>query len=351
MTPSVAETRLLEGRPDLEAFFTRAAEAESVSLARTKPLTGGAIQENWLIVLDITGGPYKGQRKWVLRTDAPSGIATSLTRAQEFRVLQAAHAAGVTVPEPLWLCEDRAVFDRPFYVMRRAGGTANGRSIVKDDGPGGAKPALAERLGRELARIHAITPDSPHAAGLGFLRQPEPTPALALIAELRSNLDYCGIADPALEWGLRWAERQAPPASATTLVHQDFRTGNYMVDSEGLTGILDWEFCGWGDPMSDIGWFCAKCWRFGRPEREAGGIAAREDFYRGYEAESGRKVDEAAVAYWEVVAHLRWAAIALMQGGRFWQAGEGSLELALTGRLAPELGLEVLRLTPPERWS
>lgn len=351
MTPSVAESRLLEGRPDLEAFLARATEAESVSLTKAKPLTGGAIQENWLLMLEVTGGPYKGQRKWILRTDAPSGIASSLSRAQEFRLLKAAEAAGVTVPKPLWLCEDRSVFDRPFYIMRRLHGTADGREIVKDEGPGGPKPALAERLGRELARIHAITPDSPPAAELDFLKKPEPSPALALVAELRSNLDYCGIADPALEWGLRWAELHAPPAVPPVLVHQDFRTGNYMVGPDGLAGILDWEFCAWGDPMSDIGWFCAKCWRFGRPEREAGGIAAREDFYRGYEAESGRKVDPQAVAFWEVMAHLRWAVIALLQGGRFWQAGEGSLELALTGRFAPELALEVLRLTPPERWS
>ena len=124
-----------------------------------------------------------------------------------------------------------------------------------------------------------------------------------------------------------------------------------MVDRQGLTAILDWEFCDWGDPMSDIGWFCAKCWRYAHPELQAGGIATREAFYRGYNRVSGRRIDPEVVAYWEVMAHLRWAVIALQQGERTLSGEEESLELALTGRLyPPELELEILRTTAPEQW-
>jgi aminoglycoside phosphotransferase (APT) family kinase protein len=136
------------------------------------------------------------------------------------------------------------------------------------------------------------------------------------------------------------------------LVHQDFRTGNYMLDAVGLTAILDWEFCAWGDPISDIGWFCAKCWRFGRDDREAGGIADRAPFLRGYEAESGRRVDPRHVAYWEVMAHIRWAIIALQQGQRTVAGGEASLELGLIGRLyPPALEVEILAATAPAAWT
>jgi aminoglycoside phosphotransferase (APT) family kinase protein len=127
-------------------------------------------------------------------------------------------------------------------------------------------------------------------------------------------------------------------------VHQDFRTGNYLVDERGLIAILDWEFCTWGDPMVDIGWFCARCWRFGATDQEAGGIASREPFYRGYEAAAGRTVDPHAVHYWEVMAHVRWAVIALQQAARHLSGAEPSLELALTGRILPELELEILNL-------
>ena len=131
------------------------------------------------------------------------------------------------------------------------------------------------------------------------------------------------------------------------LCHRDFRTGNYLVDESGLTAILDWEFAGWGDPMEDIGWFCAKCWRFGQNAREAGGIGARADFYRGYERRSGRRIASERVRYWEIMAHARWALIALLQGERHVSGAELSLDLALTGRRAAELEYELIRMTEP----
>jgi aminoglycoside phosphotransferase (APT) family kinase protein len=229
-------------------------------------------------------------------------------------------------------------------------GVGLGPRIAKDLSLGGDREQLAEQLGRELARIHAIRWD-PAGRDLAFLGEPDPQPALAEIRALRASLDGIAVSRPTIAWGLRWAERHAPDCPAPTLVHRDFRTGNYMVDAHGLTAILDWEFAGWGDPMQDIGWFCAECWRFGKPALEAGGIASRATFYRGYCTESGRSIDEAAVRYWEVMAHLRWAVIALEQGYRHVSGREPSLELALTGRMVPELERSILRVTAPDQWT
>ena len=42
----------------------------------------------------------------MLRTDNAAVLAVSLPRAAEFALLRAAFAAGVTVPEPLFFCEE-----------------------------------------------------------------------------------------------------------------------------------------------------------------------------------------------------------------------------------------------------
>jgi len=102
--------------------------------------------------------------------------------------------------------------------------------------------------------------------------------------------------------------------------------------------------------MRDLGWICAKCWRFSHPELEAGGIASRSILYDAYEASSGRSIDQQAVIYWEVVAHIRWAVIALQQAHRHLSGKQQSMELALSGRLLPELEFEVLRMTAPASW-
>lgn len=333
----------------LERFLTECSGARAAHIRALRPLSGGAIQENWLLDVALDGGPSAGDHTLVLRSDAPSGVATSLSRSQEFAVLQAVWEAGVAVPEPLWLEGEGHVIGRPFYVMRRVAGTALGPRLVKDMSLGGDRNQLAERLGRELAKIHKIKPPRDD---LDFLDGAVGDPAQGAVRRYRGYLDALGKPHPALEWALRWCELHAPVPAEPTLIHQDFRTGNYMVDATGLTGVLDWEFSAWGDPLSDLGWFCAKCWRFGRDDLEAGGIAAREPFYKGYENESGQAVDGSRVAFWEVMAHVRWAVIARQQGARTVAGGEESLDLALTGRVyPPTLEHELLRLTPPSAWG
>lgn len=292
-------------------------------------LSGGAIQQNW--ALDITGG-----RTWVLRTDNAATLAVSHGRAQEYALLRAAHAAGVTVPEPLFLCEDASVLGAPFFVMTRVAGTAAAHRVVRSETLGGGRNACARALGRELARIHSITPPR---ADLAFLGAPPDDPCRAFVADQRAALDRQRHPRPVLEWGLRHLERTAPPPVAPVLVHNDFRTGNIMLGEAGVTAVLDWEFSLWSDPHADLGWLCAKCWRFGNDAQEAGGIGPRAALYEGYGA-----VDDARVRWWELAAHIRWASIAVDQAERHISGVERSLELALTGHMVPGLEWEILRM-------
>jgi aminoglycoside phosphotransferase (APT) family kinase protein len=233
-------------------------------------------------------------------------------------------------PEPLFASDDAAVFEWPFYIMRRARGVGAGRLITKSEAP---QEALAAELGNQLARLHTIKPGAP---GLDFLAVPA-SPGLAAAALYRQWLGPEASRDPVLAWGLRWLERNAPPPGEIVLCHRDYRTGNYLVDDGRLTAILDWEFCGWSDPMEDVAWFCSRSWRFSRMDREAGGIADRAPFYAAYQEASGRSIDPARIAFWETSAYLRWAAIAWHQGERHSSGVEPSLELALTGRMLPEI--------------
>ncbi|MDC0033264.1 phosphotransferase family protein [Alphaproteobacteria bacterium] len=329
----------------LQGFIAVAAGATDCTITELHRLRGGAVQENWYLDADIGGGSFAGRLEAVVRTDAPSKIEISLNRAEEFSLLQAAFDAGVTVPEALWLCRDASVLGKDFFVMRRVAGDAAGHRLVKDKRLRHKGEALVERLGEELARIHTIVPS---ADGLGFLSVPEPSPPLYWIDWFRRCLDRLAAPHPVLEWGLRWLERNAPSKADIVLCHHDFRTGNYMVDESELTGILDWEFAGWSDFHEDIGWFCAKCWRFGANDREAAGIGARNTFYRAYHRASGRHIDTRTVSYWEVMAHVRWAVIALQQAQRHLSGSEPNLEAALTSHIVPGLELEILQLTGKE---
>lgn len=312
---------------------------QSVRISDVRALSGGAIQENWAADIYLDDECVEA----VIRCDAASSVSDSLSRAQEFSLLKAAFASGVTVPGPLWL-GDTSVLGREFFIMRRATGTAAGHRLVRDPALATDRPALARQLGRELARIHSIVPPRPD---LQFLHLPEQHPAMAFIEESRHFLDEYHSAFPALEWGLNWLQDNLPPEEPLCLVHRDFRTGNYMVDAAGLTAVLDWEFTAWSQPLEDLGWLCARCWRFGQVGEQyaVGGIGARDDLFAGYEEISGRRPNVEQVYYWEVFAHLRWAMIAIKQAERHLSGAEPSLELALTAHIVPELELHILRMT------
>jgi aminoglycoside phosphotransferase (APT) family kinase protein len=129
-----------------------------------------------------------------------------------------------------------------------------------------------------------------------------------------------------------------------SLVHRDLRTGNYLVHEGRLSAVLDWEFAAWANPMEDLGWFTAKCWRFGEVDCEAGGVGPLAPFLEAYAQAGGVPVEPNALRFWQLIAHLRWAVIALQQVQRHLSGIESSLELALTGRVLPELELNVLNL-------
>lgn len=337
--------KLSEDGAALERLCVRLAEAfdaDTVQLEGLEKLSGGAIQENWAVDLVIFGGVRSGRLPCVLRTDSPTGVAVSLSRAQEFVLLEAAYDFGVTVPEPLLCITDLDVIGKEFCLMGRVVGTALGQKITRDLSFGGDREALSERLGREMALIHEITPQT-HA--FDFLGDPPTDPAMREWQAMRDHYDAMDHQRPVVEWAFRWLALNRPKPDRVVLNHHDFRTGNYMVGPNGLTGILDWEFAGWSDPHEDIGWFHAMCWRFSGRDKPAGGVGSREAFARGYQSVSGAQIDPVRCRYWEVHAHLRWCVIALQQGERYRLGNERTLDLGLTGRRPSEMELEILRMT------
>ncbi|HVB17891.1 MAG TPA: phosphotransferase family protein [Stellaceae bacterium] len=325
----------------LVRFLAAASGAERVETGAFALLSGGAIQENWGFTALFAGGRLAGAQPLVLRTNAATGIASSLGRIEEFAVLKAAFAAGVTVPEPLFACADPSVIGKPFFVMRRVPGTAQGRQITADPALDEGLPPIASWLGHQLARLQTIRPPRPDLPFLRLIEAPQH------IADFRGYLDSHPQPRPVLEWAIRWLETHLPEPLPPVLCHRDFRTGNYMLDGAQLTGILDWEFAGWGDPDEDIGWFCCKGWRFARLDREAGGIAGRAPFYAGYENAAGRRLDPERVHFWEVLANVRWAVIALQQSDRCLIGDARDLSTAIIGRRASECELELLLLLDP----
>jgi aminoglycoside phosphotransferase (APT) family kinase protein len=330
-------------RTRIEARLSSLAEAP-VTVKNLEPLAGGACQDNFRVELSISSGPFVGERRMVLRSDAPRSLPGSIGRREELDVINAAVSRQVKTPEAHWLSEGLVRPGSWCYFLDFVEGTAIGRAIVKGAAQIEIGRALGTILAEELARIHSITPLTHPLLFPSRERRERTDPVGAALVELRKSIERLPSPRPALELAAVWLEKNRPEARVVTLVHGDFRTGNFMVTPGGLSGVLDWEFSHFGSPLEDLAWISVRDWRFGVLNKPIGGFCDRASFYDAYRRASGREVDRAAVHWWEVYGNARWAAGALHQGERYKSGEQRDLELIAIARRAVEMEWEALRL-------
>lgn len=326
----------------LTSYLTKKWNKE-VLVSECKPLTGGACQENFSMLLSDKEANIKA----VLRTDKGATLLSSLSKADEFRVAEAIFLKGVKTPKPILLESKSEILGDPFYLMEKIEGKATGRFIVKDPSIADyRKTKFAEDLARNLALLHSIEATEEQVSflpsSLAFVKKVDY--GAFCIENLRNTLDSLPEPHPAVELGLNWLKQNLPSIDKITLVHGDFRTGNFMVSPKGLEGILDFEFAHWGDPYEDIAWLCMRDWRFGKLNKEAGGFASRKEFYSAYENHSGQFVQHKRVLFWEIMGNLRWAVGSSQQAERHLSGKDKGIELLAIGRRTAEMEWEAIRL-------
>jgi aminoglycoside phosphotransferase (APT) family kinase protein len=297
-----------------------------VEITGVRQLAGGASRESWGAVARTAGGE---ERRLILLRD-PDGSARRGDVALQAAAMTAAREAGVPVPRVYDHGSEELGPGRPYLLTERLDGETIPRRLLRDDAYAAVRPGLARRLGEVLARIHRVDPDS--VPGL---------PRVDALSQATGLYREFAEPRPALEIGLRWLVEHRPPPSADGLVHGDFRTGNLIVDTGGLRGVLDWELVHRGDPMHDLGWLCTKAWRFGSAN-PVGGFGARAELMSGYAEGGGIPPDEATQRWWELYGTVRWALLCRRQAARYLSDSEPSIELAVLGRRVCEQEYDVL---------
>jgi aminoglycoside phosphotransferase (APT) family kinase protein len=299
-------------REALEAALGRPVDAVT-------PAGGGASARMWSVVVDGSEA--------ILRCPRVESGGMAIGAEAEARVLRAVVDAGVPAPSVIASVEAGDRLDAGYLMQRLVGEGLPGR-LLRDERFAHARSTLVAEAAAALARIHAVQGD----LGLPTLAAPD---QLVLLEGVHRSF---GVPVPAFELALRWLRAHLPPAAPLALVHGDFRLGNLLVSPEGLVAVLDWELAHLGDPAEDLGWLCARPWRFGGPG-EAAGLASREELLAAY----GGEVDLDRLHFWEVLASLKWGVICQVQAARL-SPEHPSLEHAVIGRRVVESELDLLVL-------
>ena len=211
--------------------------------------------------------------------------------------MKCVHRRGLRVAEPLFEFDEQDQMGKG-YVSAFVAGESEPRAIIAAPQYADLRPRLAAQFGEFLAQLLAL--DANELRFLAGLSDSVDT-----VAAFRGRYDMFGEKRPAIQLGLRWLETHKPSAPVRRLVHGDFRCGNFLVDTEQIQAVLDWECVHLGSPMEDIAWLCTRSWRFARPDLPVGGFGERRDLYAAYQAVSGLAVNEDEVRYWEIFGLLR----------------------------------------------
>ncbi|MEE4026027.1 phosphotransferase family protein [Gordonia sp. PKS22-38] len=312
-----------------------------VAVRQSRVLPAGASRTTYA----LTVGDGSGDEAVIVRA-VPAAEPGSGGLTAEVDVLRAAMDAGVPVPEVLDLgdsADGDNVLGFPYALMRFVDGESIARRILRDDAYGPIREDFARQAGGILARIHAMDTATTGLTSIG-----DPVAALRTLFPREYEEAPAGIV-----LAIDWLERNRPEPSPETVVHGDFRLGNLLITPDRISAVLDWELAHLGDPMEDLGWLCAKAWRFGAGAPVAG-MGSRADLLDAYAQVSGRRPDEATLKWWELYATVRWGLICGAQANRYLDGTEPSMELAAIGRRSAEQefdALLALGITTPQSVS
>jgi aminoglycoside phosphotransferase (APT) family kinase protein len=309
----------------LAAYLTRA-WGEPVGVEALSRISGGASRETYRFDA-VVGGR---RRPLILRRDPPGSLIET-DRRSEFLALKSFHGRGVAAPEPLILEDEGAELERPFFIMARVE-TGAAASPFAPDPYGEHAAELGADVFATLGRIAG--------ADAASLPLAEVCEAPALDACWKRELDYwSGVIDadelhpqPIVRAAIRWLARHPPPPAAKlSVVHGDYRSGNFLHDGAGrMTAVLDWEMVHLGDPLEDLGWALDPLWRHGETERVAG-LLPRAEAIRIWETASGLTFDPAAFVWWELFASVKGQAIWTSAAKEYRDSGYRELILCISG--------------------
>lgn len=270
-----------------------------------------------------------GTAEYVLRR-APLGPVAPKAHdmAREFKVLAAVHPHFPPAPKPFLLCEDASVIGAVFYLMQRRRGVVLRAEVPAAWSANPAFPQLVSKAFLEcLIQLHSVDIIK---HGLISLGKPDGFVARQVKGWSERWHRSKTHSLPHMDRVMEYLHQQLPADGPPTLVHNDFKLDNLMLDANDpsrVEAVLDWEMTTVGDPLVDLG--LTLCY-WDPPDAEVRegpvpcltngpGWMTREELIGQYIERTGRRLD--ALRYHEILGIFKLAVI-VQQIYHRWHNGQ-----------------------------
>ncbi len=206
-------------------------------LVRTRKLTGGVSAQVTALEIEHADGQTQ---KMIVRQHGEVDLKHNPhIAADEFKLLNILHSAGLATPVPYDVDESSMILATPYIVVEYIEGTSE---FKPTDLRG-----FIHQLARHLANIHTMNLTN---VDLSFLPQ-----QAAKITKIVSQPS--AMLDDSLDEGRIRATLQTvwppPQHNQSGLLHGDYWPGNILWRDNYLVGLIDWEDAAFGDPLADLG--------------------------------------------------------------------------------------------------
>ncbi len=194
-----------------------------------------------------------GDEEFVLRRP-PFGnqVKSAHDMSREFNVLSKLSNIYKPAPKPLLYCKDENIIGSEFYLMeRRKGLIIRGKSPEILENSKDLQREVCKSFIENLATLHNLDWQKIGLEGKpeGYAkRQVEGWTKRYSGAKTDENIE--------LEKAIEWLNAEIPESKDATLIHNDYKFDNVMLNPNDLTeiiAVLDWEMATIGEPLMDLG--------------------------------------------------------------------------------------------------
>jgi aminoglycoside phosphotransferase (APT) family kinase protein len=196
-----------------------------------------------------------GEIEYVLRRP-PFGntVKSAHDMSREFNVLDKLSKVYSPAPKPILLCQDETIIGSEFYLMERRNGLIiRGKSPEVLENSPKLQQKLCETFIENLVDLHNL---DYKAAGLGEFGKPEGYAIRQVEGWSKRYFNAKTDDHTELEKTIEWLNANIPNDNTVSLVHNDYKFDNIMLNPNDLTeiiAVLDWEMTTIGSPLMDFG--------------------------------------------------------------------------------------------------
>jgi aminoglycoside phosphotransferase (APT) family kinase protein len=301
----------------LHAFLTeRVPEATDIRIDDLTPVSGGNARKAFSFDLVMGDGEGHLDMPCIMLMQAGAGQLESNLEA-EFKVIEALNGTDVLSPRALWLDVDGSTLGSPTMIMERVSGVTDILALRAPE-PAARNRAIALAFADAAAKLHTAD-----IQGLSFLGNPSPATAAAEQVALweAQFLKHRMEPHPAIVFAFGWLKAHAPVAERISLVHGDYRFGNFLFEDERITALLDWEMAHLGDPAEDIAWAYRALWT---PEMHL----PLDAFVARYHDAGGPAIRPVNLLFYRLFGEIKHAVISLTAARSFADGRTNNLRLA-----------------------